>query len=64
MNRKYVRSIADEAVAAALDAALGEVCRQGGPDYLLLEARGCGMYAAIEVLRARGVAPPAKTAID
>ena len=33
-------------VEAALDAALGEVARQGGPDYLLKEARSEGLSAA------------------
>ncbi len=40
-------------VNAALDAALGEVRRQGGPEYLLREARGAGLEAAEFALRLR-----------
>lgn len=33
-------------VEVALDAALAEICRQGGPEYLLAEARAEGLAAA------------------
>lgn len=36
-------------IEAGIDAALAEVRRQGGPDYLLLEARNDGLAAARDV---------------
>jgi len=41
-----VSSLAERAVEAAVDSALGEVRRQGGPDYLLVEAKNAGTAGA------------------
>lgn len=46
MTRAQARHLADRAVERAVDVALGEVRRQGGPDYLLAEARRDGIAAA------------------
>lgn len=43
---KELEELLDKAVHAGIDGALGEVRRQGGPDYLLKEARGQGLRDA------------------
>lgn len=45
-ERDDARAMLNLAVTCAVDAALGEVRRQGGPDYLLREARSEGIMAA------------------
>ena len=42
---------ADHVIELAVDTALGEVRRQGGPDYLLTEARGMGVRYGQSMLR-------------
>jgi len=60
-ERERCAALAGVAVERAVDAALGEVRRQGGADYLLREARGDGIFGAKTYLDEIG-SPRGKTA--
>jgi hypothetical protein len=53
-NDSVPLTLTEQAVEVALDAALAEVRRQGGPEYLLNEARSEGEHAARVYLRNQG----------